>query len=77
MRLLVVYFLFYGYKQTKKQEIIAKLAGVMKSAKTLVFVNFKGLKVSDSVTLRNNLKAEKVDYYVAKKNFAQKSFSGK
>ncbi|MEK7586613.1 MAG: 50S ribosomal protein L10 [Patescibacteria group bacterium] len=56
----------------KKQEIIAKLAGVMKSAKTLVFVNFKGLKVSDSVTLRNNLKAEKVDYYVAKKTLLKK-----
>ena len=65
----------------KKQEIVAKLARVMKSAKTLVFVNFKGLKVSDSVVLRNNLKAEKVDYYVAKKTLlkrvlAENKFAG-
>lgn len=56
----------------KKQEIVAKLASAMKSAKTLVFVNFKGLKVSDSVVLRNNLKAEKVDYFVAKKTLLKK-----
>lgn len=56
----------------KKQEIVAKLREVMKSAKTLVFVNFKGLKVSDSVVLRNNLKAEKVDYFVAKKTLLKK-----
>ena len=65
----------------KKQEIIAKLSEVVKSAKTLVFANFKGLKVSDSVILRNNLKAEKVNYFVAKKTLlkrvlAENKFAG-
>lgn len=59
--------------KAKKGEILEKLEGAFKKAKSLVFVNFHGLKVSDSTALRRELKKEGVSYQVAKKTLTKKA----
>ena len=59
--------------KTKKGEIVDKLSQVIKEAKSLVFVNFHGLKVSDSTAMRQALKGEGVSYGVAKKTLARRA----
>ncbi len=56
----------------KKGEIITKLSKAIKDAKSLVFVNFHGLKVSDSTSLRRELKKEGVSYQVSKKTLTKR-----
>jgi large subunit ribosomal protein L10 len=53
--------------KAQKKEIIEKLEKIMKDAKSLVFVNVHGLKVSDSTAMRRALKKEGVGFFVAKK----------
>ena len=52
----------------QKKEIIAKLAKIMKDAKSMVFVNVHGLKVSDATVMRRELTKNKVGFFVAKKS---------
>ncbi|MFH0846126.1 MAG: 50S ribosomal protein L10 [Patescibacteria group bacterium] len=61
-------------KKEKKKEIYEKLQSIVKDAKTVVFVNFHGLGVSDTNKLRNDLRAEGSSYTVAKKTLIKKSF---
>ena len=56
----------------KKTEIVAGLEASLKDAKSVVFVNFKGLKVNDANKLRRALDAEKVGYTVAKKTLVNR-----
>lgn len=56
----------------KKGEIIDKLSKALKDAKSLVFVNFHGLKVSDSTALRRELEKEGVSYQVSKKTLTKR-----
>jgi large subunit ribosomal protein L10 len=53
--------------KVQKKEIVEKLESIMKDAKSMVFVNVHGLKVSDSTTMRRALKKEGVGFFVAKK----------
>ena len=67
--------------RAKKGEIVDKLTGALKGAKSLVFVNFHGLKVSQASTMRRALKSEGVSYSVTKKSLtkrvlASEKFSG-
>ncbi len=57
----------------KKGEILKKLEDIAKKARTLVFVNFKGLKVSDQQALRKELRHEAVSYTIAKKTLIRKA----
>jgi large subunit ribosomal protein L10 len=57
----------------QKKEIIEKLKTFMKDAKSLVFVNFHGLKVSDATSFRKQLKGEKVGFFVAKKSLTERA----
>ncbi|MEX0932397.1 MAG: 50S ribosomal protein L10 [Parcubacteria group bacterium] len=52
----------------KKEEIVEKLSGALKEAKSLVFVNFKGLSVANATEMRRALQEQGVSYKVAKKN---------
>lgn len=52
----------------KKEEIVAKVADIAKSAKTLVFANFKGLTVAEQNEMRKALRPLGVGYTVAKKS---------
>lgn len=58
--------------KAKKVEIVDKLTKAIKDAKSLVFVNFHGLKVSDSTALRRALKSEGVSYQVTKKTLTKR-----
>lgn len=52
----------------KKEEIVAKVSDITKSAKTLVFAAFKGLTVAEQNEMRKALRAVEVGYTVAKKS---------
>jgi len=56
--------------KAKKVEVVDKLKNAFKTAKSLVFVNFKGLTVGHTTDLRRALKGENVSYTVAKKTLA-------
>lgn len=57
----------------KKKEIVDKLTGAFKDAKSLVFVNFRGLSVGNTTDMRKTLKDEGVSYTVAKKTLTKKA----
>jgi len=59
--------------RAKKEEIIEKLKEAFKNAKSLIFVNFKGLSVSDATAMRRALKSEGVSYMVTKKTLANQA----
>lgn len=58
--------------KAKKKEVVEKMTGAFKAAKSLVFVNFKGLTVGNTTALRGNLKKEGVSYAVAKKTLTER-----
>ncbi len=64
-------------QKSKKEEIIKDLEGAIKDSKSLVFVNFHGLKVSDETTLRQDLRKEGVDYRVSRKTLLKRALQGK
>ena len=57
----------------KKEEIVAKVSDVIKSAKTLVFANFKGLTVAEQNEMRKALRPLGVGYTVAKKSLMRRA----
>ncbi len=61
----------------KKKEIIKELEGALKNSQSIVFVNFKKLKVSDATLLRKSLRAEGIGYTVAKKTLIKRVLSEK
>jgi large subunit ribosomal protein L10 len=61
----------------QKKEIMMKLEEIMKDAKSLVFVNFHGLKVSAATAMRKKMKADGVGFFVAKKTLTAHALSGK
>jgi len=62
--------------KAKKQEILAKLDEVKGSADSIVFVNFNKLAGTDTTVMRAALRAEGVDYLVAKKTLMKRAFDG-
>ncbi|MDP2642148.1 MAG: 50S ribosomal protein L10 [bacterium] len=59
--------------RAKKGEIVEKLSKAFKSAKSLVFVNFRGLDVANATSMRRALKDEGVSYTVAKKTLTSRA----
>jgi len=57
----------------KKTEIVEKLTKGFKSAKSLVFVNFKNLSVGNTTEMRRGLRDEGVSYTVAKKTLTKRA----
>ncbi len=60
----------------KKVEIVEKLKKAFKDAKSLVFVNFRGLKVGDTTSMRRDLKDKGISYTVAKKSLTDRALDG-
>jgi large subunit ribosomal protein L10 len=58
----------------KKKSILEKLDGI-KDSESVVFVNFKGLPVSESTAMRRELTKSDVSYYVAKKTLVKRAFA--
>jgi large subunit ribosomal protein L10 len=61
--------------KSKKKEILEKVTDVAQKAKSVVFVNFKGLTVADSTAMRKQLRSAGVKYTVAKKTLAKRAFA--
>jgi len=59
--------------KAKKGEIVDKLTSALKGAKSLVFVNFKGLSVGNTTEMRQTLKKEGIGYTVAKKTLTNRA----
>ncbi|OGC87686.1 50S ribosomal protein L10 [Candidatus Adlerbacteria bacterium RIFCSPHIGHO2_02_FULL_54_18] len=57
----------------KKEEIVAKVSDIARSAKTLVFANFKGLTVAEQNEMRKALRPLGVGYTVAKKSLLRRA----
>lgn len=62
--------------RAKKGEVIEKLKRAFKDAKSLVFVNFRGLNVANATAMRRALKSEGVSYTVAKKTLTNLALEG-
>lgn len=56
----------------KKVELVALMKDRLASAKSIVFVNFKALPVSETKVLRRKLSADNVGYFVTKKTLAKR-----
>jgi len=54
-----------------------ELEGVIKESKSLVFVNFHGLKVNDETILRRDLRSASVGYKVSRKTLLSRALKGK
>ena len=59
----------------KKKEIFANLSSIAKKAKSVVFVNFHGVNVTDTTNMRRALTAQGVSYLVSKKSLIKKALS--
>lgn len=57
----------------KKKSILDRLDEI-KNSQSVVFVNFKGLPVFETTTIRQELAKGNVSYYVAKKTLVKKAF---
>ena len=64
-------------QKSKKEEMIKGLETAIKDSKSLVFVNFHGLKVSDETVLRRELRAGGVGYKVSRKTLLARALKGK
>lgn len=62
--------------RAKKEEVVEKLKKALKNAKSLVFVNFHGLSVTNATLMRRTLKKENVSYMVAKKTLTNRALEG-
>ncbi len=58
--------------KAKKGQIVDKLSTAIKTAKSLVFVNFHGLTVGNVTEMRRALKGEGVSYSVTKKSLTKR-----
>ena len=63
--------------KSKKEQMVKELEGTIKESKSLVFVNFHGLKVNDETVLRRNLRKESVGYKVSRKTLLARALKGK
>lgn len=59
----------------KKVELVASMKERLADAKSIVFVNFKALTVTETKILRRKLLADKVGYFVTKKTLAKRVLS--
>jgi large subunit ribosomal protein L10 len=62
--------------KTQKKEIIEKVKKITDEAKTIVFVNFHGIKVADATKIRRKLTSENIGLFVAKKSLTRKALEG-
>ena len=60
----------------QKKEVIEKVSHAIKGQGSIVFSDFKGLTVAETLELRRALRKDGVGYLVAKKTLANKALSG-
>ena len=59
----------------KKNEIVKKIEDIASRAKTLVWVQFKGLNVAQQTEMRKALRAQDIGYIVAKKTLVERGLA--
>ncbi len=59
----------------KKAEIVKKIEDIASKAKTLVWVQFKGLNVAQQTEMRKALRAQDIGYVVAKKSLVERGLA--
>lgn len=59
--------------KNKKKEIIERARDILKKGTSFVFVNFKGLKVADTTTMRKDLRSKEIGYTVLKKTLLKRA----
>lgn len=59
----------------KKSEIHASLSEKIKGSESMVFINFKGLKVSETDAMRKSLREKGMGYVVAKKTILRRALT--
>jgi large subunit ribosomal protein L10 len=57
----------------KKEEVLGRIENIIKDASTIVFAQFKGLKVAEQTQMRRGLRASAVEYTVAKKTLIKRA----
>ena len=68
--------LIMAITRTRKEETVAKLQDIAKSAKTIVFVHFKDITANEVNAMRSAFVAEGVGYTVARKTLIKRAFDG-
>lgn len=63
--------------KAKKQDILKTINEILDTAKSVVFVSFKGIDANDTVVMRKKLRSEQVGLKVAKKTLIKKAFNDK
>jgi large subunit ribosomal protein L10 len=63
--------------KSKKEEMIKNLEKAIKNSKSVVFVNFHGLKVHDETVLRRELRDQGVGYKISRKTLLGRALKGK
>jgi large subunit ribosomal protein L10 len=63
--------------KAQKKEIIEKVTKIIDGAKSLVFVNIHGLKISEATPMRKQLTQDGVGFFVAKKTLMARALDSK
>ena len=63
--------------KSKKEEMIKELEKSVKASKSVVFVNFHGLKAGDETSLRKDFRDQGVNYKVYRKTLLKRALGGK
>lgn len=64
-------------KKSTKEEMIKGLESAVTNSKSVVFVNFHGLKVGDETLLRQDLRKSGVSYKISRKTLLKRALTGK
>ena len=59
----------------KKAEIVSNVKDILSTSKSVVFVNFHKLPVSESTTIRKELRSKEVNFTVAKKTLTKRALA--
>lgn len=71
------FFVIMAKTKEQKQEILSSLEDKISRSKSIVFTSFDTLTVSENEELRQNLRKEGGEYYVAKKTLLERAFADK
>jgi len=63
--------------KSKKEDIVKDLVTSIDSSKSVVFVNFHGIKAGDETSLRRDLRYKGVNYRVSRKTLLKRAMEGK
>lgn len=64
-------------KKSRKEEMIKEFESEIKGVKSLVFVNFHGLKAGEETSLRRDFRNQGVNYKVYRKTLLKRALDGK